>query len=83
MIGISVGLSVGQPTVLVSSVRDFNMAVLWGTINVINVKLCMIVLHSELYLFMNTTFSGLDHISVWSSQKCQTFLTKKFMFLSA
>ena len=33
-------------------VENFNMRVFSDTMNVINVKLCMMVLHTELYLFI-------------------------------
>ena len=55
--------------ILVGQVSDldenFNVGV-FRDINVINVKLCMMVLHIELYLF--STLSDLDIIS--RSQQC-------------
>ena len=47
-------------------VEKFNIGIFSDTINVINVKLCMMVLHIELYLF--STLSDLDIIS--RSQQC-------------
>ena len=47
----------------------------------INVKLCMMVVFTELYPFMQLTFSDLDCIS--RSQQCQTVLTENVMFLSS
>ena len=57
--------------------KNFNAVIFSDTINVINVKLCMMVLLSELYLFISLSVI-FDHIS--TSQKCQTVLTAKFMF---
>ena len=52
-------------------VESFNILVLWGTVNIINVKLCMMVLLTELYLFIPllvtlTIFQG--HSSVKQSE---------------
>ena len=38
--------------VIVRRGKDFNITIFLDTINVINVKLCMVVLHTELYLFI-------------------------------
>ena len=51
---------VDQVSVLV---KNFNIGIFSDTINVINVKLCMMVLHTELYLFITlsvtlTLFQG-------------------------
>ena len=54
-------------------VENFNTGIYSDTINVINVKLCIMVLHFQ------TTFSDLDHIS--RSQQCQTVLTENVMIL--
>ena len=48
--------------------KNFNTAIFLDTVNVINVKHCMMVL------------SDLDHIS--SSQLSQTVVTENFVFLS-
>ena len=63
---------VGQVSGLV---KNSNIAIYTDTINVINVKLCMMVL-----LIDYTPFSDLDHIS--RSQQCQTVLTENFVFFS-
>ena len=55
-----------------------NVGIYSDTINVLHVKLCMMILLIELYLF--TTLSDLDHIS--RSQQCRTVLTENFVFLS-
>ena len=58
--------------------KDFNVAVFLDTgINMINIKLCSMVVHVEL-LPIHTTFSDLDCSS--RSQQCQTALTENFMF---
>ena len=58
-------------------IENFNIGTFSDTLNVINVKLCMMVLHIELYLFI--TFSDLDVIS--RSHQFQTAITENFMFL--
>ena len=47
-------------------VRNFSIGIFSDTINVINVKLCIMILHTELCLFI--TLSGIDIIS--RSQQC-------------
>ena len=59
-------------------VENFNTGIFSDTINVINIKLCMMVPHINLYLFF-TLFSELDTIS--KSQQCQAVLTENFLFL--
>ena len=69
---------VGQVSGLV---ENLNIGIFSDTINVINVKFCMMVVFTELYPFMQLTFSDLDCIS--RSQQCQTVLTENVMFLSS
>ena len=57
-------------------VKNFNIGIYSYKINVINAKLCMMVLLVELYLFIS--LSDLDHIS--RSQQCQIVLTTNVMF---
>ena len=59
--------------------KNFNVAIFSKTLNVINVKHCMMVVLIELYLLI-PPFGDLDHIS--KSHQCQTDLTQNFMFLS-
>ena len=54
-------------------VQNFNFQIFSDSINGIKVKLCMVVLYTELYLL-----SDLDIIS--RSQQCQTALTENSMF---
>ena len=67
-------LYVGQVSGLV---EDFNIWIYLDTINVINVKLRMMVLLIELYLFVPLSY---DHIS--RSKERRTVLTENFVFLS-
>ena len=52
-------------------VKHFNTGIFSNTINVINVKLCMTVLHLQLYLFITVT--GLDIVS--RSEQCKAVFT--------
>ena len=59
---------VGQVSDLV---ENFNIGIFSDTITVMNVKLCMIVLLIELYLFIRLSVTlSLDHIS--KSQQCHS-----------
>ena len=58
--------------------KKINIVIFSDTINVINVKLCMMLLLIDLYLFI--PLSVTDHIS--RSKECQTILTEKFMLSS-
>ena len=60
-------------------VKNFNTVIYSDTINVITVTLCIMVLLSELYLFISLS-SDLDHIS--RSQQCQSVLTEKLFSYS-
>ena len=53
--------------------KTFNIVIFSDTINVINVKLCMMVLLTHLALPLRTTSIDFDHVS--TSQECQTALT--------
>ena len=60
--------------------KDFNVAVFLDTgINMINIKLCSMVVHVEL-LPIHTTFSDLDCIS--RSQHCQTVLAENCLVVA-
>ena len=47
-------------------VKDCNMGIFSDTINVINVKLCMVVLHIEHYLFIALSVT----LTLYQDQKC-------------
>ena len=47
--------------------------------NVINVRLCMLVLLSELFLFIPLSVT----LTTFQSQQCETLLTENFVFLSS
>ena len=66
---------VGQVSGLV---ENFNVGLASDTINMIKVKLCMVVLLTEL-LPVHITFIDLDHIS--RSQQCHTVYTENVLFL--
>ena len=59
-------------------VENFNIGIFSGTLNVINVNLCMVALFMELYLFILLLVT--DHIS--RAQQYQTISSKNFIFLS-
>ena len=59
-------------------VENFNVGIFLEAIHVMNVKLCVMVLHNA--LAVHYACSGLDIIS--RSQHCQIVLTESFMFLS-
>ena len=57
--------------VIVRRGKDFNITIFLDTINVINVKLCMVVLHTELYLFIPllvtlTIFQGHSSVEIFN-----------------
>ena len=54
--------------------KTFKVAVFSDTINMINVKFCMMVLLIELYPFTSLSVILIDRIS--RSQQCQTLLTE-------
>ena len=58
--------------------QTFDVAIFFGTINVINVQLCMMILLTEFYLLTNNTFSDPDHI-LWS-QQYQMVLHEYFVY---
>ena len=60
--------------------KNFNVAVFSDTMNVINFKLCMMVLLTHWALPVHTSFGALDHIS--RSQVCPTILIENFIFSS-
>ena len=60
--------------------KNFNVAIFLDTINVINVKLCLMVLLIELYLPFDTASNDFNPIS--RSQQCQLFSNDIFLFLS-
>ena len=59
-------------------VENFNMGIFSDTVNVINVKLCMMILLVELYLLI--PFNVLDLIS--RLQHCRAVLSEHFLFIS-
>ena len=64
---------------LCTLVENSNSGIFSDTVNIINVKLCMMVLYIKL-LPVHKTFSDLDIIL--RSQQCQIVLPEKFMFLT-
>ena len=62
-------------------VRNLNIWIFSDTINVINIKLCMIVLHIKLYLFMTlsmtlTLFQGHSNVKQFLLKILSFFLIK-------
>ena len=69
---------VGQVSGLV---KNFNTGIFSDTINVINVKLCMMVLHTELYLFITlsvilTLFQNHSSVKQYSLKIVCSYLIK-------
>ena len=58
--------------------KNFNVAIFLDTVNMVNVKLCMMVVLTELYPFMPLC----DPDSISKSQQGQTVLMEHFMFFS-
>ena len=73
---VYVMIHIRQVTWLSVCGKDFNVAIFSDVINMINVRLCVMVVLFELC----TTFSDLD--CILRSQQCQTVLTANVMFLS-
>ena len=59
--------------------ENVNVAIFSDTVNIINVKLCMMVVLSYLYPFIPLSVTL---IVISRSQQCQTVLNEKLMFLS-
>ena len=57
--------------------KNFNVVIFSNIINVVNVKLCIVVLLIAL-LPVHTIFLGCDHIR--RSQQCQTVSTENYIF---
>ena len=58
--------------------KNFNVAIFSDTINMINVKICMVVIFIELYPFKPLLVT----LTISRSQQCQTVLTENFICLS-
>ena len=57
---------------------SFNIVIFSDTINVTNVKLCMMILHIELYLFITLSVT-LTLFQGHSTEQCQIVLTENCM----